>query len=105
MGAAHLAQKIQQFESPTPITWKQYLVDGHLHEWEGEMEKVYSPMGPISAEGKTQRHYLGEAPTLNEEAGLTALAAAKKHKIMAEVCGQRQALQNVFLLWKCFWKL
>lgn len=78
MSAAHLAQKIQQFESPTPITWKQYLIDGHLHEWEGEMEKVYSPMGPISAEGKTQRHYLGEAPTLNEEAGLTALAAAKK---------------------------
>ena len=60
MGAAHLAQKIQQFESPTPITWKQYLVDGHLHEWEGEMEKVFSPMGPISAEGETQRHYLGE---------------------------------------------
>ena len=78
MSAAQLAHKIQQFESPAPLTWKHYLIDGHLHEWDGEREKVYSPMGPISVDGKTQRQFLGEAPTLNEEAGLKALAAAKK---------------------------
>ena len=77
MSAKDLAQHIQQFEAPSPISWKQYLIGGQMHTWEGEMEQVYSPLGPINSEGKTQRQYLGEAPTLDEAAGLKALEVAK----------------------------
>ena len=77
MSAKELAQNIQQFEAPAPISWKQYLINGEMHTWDGEMEQVYSPMGPVSADGTTNRQYLGEAPTLDEAAGLKALAAAK----------------------------
>ena len=78
MSAKNLAKQIQQFEAPAPISWKHYLIDGQMHTWNGDMEQVYSPMGPINADGTTQKQYLGEAPTLDEAAGLKALDAAKK---------------------------
>jgi len=78
MSARNLAKQIQQFEAPAPISWKQYLIDGEMHTWNGDMEQVYSPMGPINTDGTTQKQYLGEAPTLDEAAGLKALDAAKK---------------------------
>ena len=78
MNGTHLASKIQQFEAPQPVSWNKYLIDGEMLTWQGEMEQVYSPMGPVDKEGNTTKQYLGEAPTLNEEAGLKALNAAKK---------------------------
>jgi len=78
MNGTHLASKIQQFEAPQPVSWNKYLIDGEMLTWQGEMEQVYSPMGPVDKEGNTTKQYLGEAPTLNEEAGLKALSAAKK---------------------------
>ena len=67
----------------------------------GRRNEKGSAHGPISAEGETQRHYLGEAPTLNKEAGLTALAAAKAYN-NGRGLWPTQALQNGFLLWKRF---
>ena len=78
MSTKYSAQHIQQFEAPVPVSWKQYLINGRLHHWDGETEKVYSPMGTVSDDGKTQQQYLGEAPILDESTGLSALAAAKK---------------------------
>ena len=78
MNGTHLASKIQQFEAPQPVSWNKYLIDGEMLTWQGEMEQVYSPMGPVDKEGNTTKQFLGEAPTLNEEAGLKALSAAKK---------------------------
>lgn len=42
--------------------------------WTGEFEKVYSPMG----NSNDTQTFLGESPTLDQAAGLSALAAAKK---------------------------
>ena len=56
MSAKNLAKQIQQFEAPAPISWKHYLIDGQMHTWNGDMEQVYSPMGPINADGTTRNN-------------------------------------------------
>jgi glyceraldehyde-3-phosphate dehydrogenase (NADP+) len=66
------------FNGPARIHWNQYLIDGEMHTWSGEMEQVYSPMGKVSADGSVENTYLGESPLLSTEVGLEALAAAKK---------------------------
>ncbi len=65
-------------EAPKALQWKQYLVNGELKSWSGEMEQVYSPVGEADAKGKVERIYLGEAPLLDTAAGLEALNAAKQ---------------------------
>lgn len=76
MKASSKNNPITEFESPKPFRWNQYLVGGQIHTWDGEFEKVYSPM-PDAKNGEEQT-YLGESPTLDSQAGLDALAAAKK---------------------------
>lgn len=66
------------FDSPAPIHWDKYLVDGKIASWAGEMEQVYSPMGQVADDGSVSKIYLGESPLLSAEIGLEALAAAKK---------------------------
>ena len=78
MKASSKNNPITEFDAPKPFRWKQYLVGGEIHTWDGDFEKVYSPMGAVNADGTTDKVYLGESPTLDEAAGLEALAAAKK---------------------------
>jgi glyceraldehyde-3-phosphate dehydrogenase (NADP+) len=66
------------FDPPAKIHWNQYLIDGKLHTWSGDMEQVYSPMGQVSTDGSVEKTYLGESPLVDAEVGLEALAAAKK---------------------------
>lgn len=70
--------KLSVFESPAPVHWNQYLIDGKMHSWEGEMEQVYSPMGTVKPDGSVAKAYLGESPLLSANVGLEALKAAKK---------------------------
>jgi glyceraldehyde-3-phosphate dehydrogenase (NADP+) len=65
-------------EAPASIHWKEYLIDGEMHTWSGEMEQVYSPMGKVETDGSVDKAYLGESPLLSAEVGLEALAAAQK---------------------------
>jgi len=69
---------LSTFAPPKKIQWNQYLTDGELHTWTGEMEQVYSPMGDVSPDGSVEKTHLGESPLLDAEVGLKALAAAKK---------------------------
>ena len=69
--------QIASYDAPKPRKWNQYLVGGELKTWTGDFEQVYSPMGPVDANGKVDRIYLGESPTLSTEVGLEALEAAK----------------------------
>jgi glyceraldehyde-3-phosphate dehydrogenase (NADP+) len=66
------------FDPPKKIQWNQYLIDGKLHTWSGEMEQVFSPMGDVNSDGSVEKTHLGESPLLGKEVGLEALAAAKK---------------------------
>lgn len=70
--------ELSVFESPAPIHWNQYLIDGEMHTWTGEMEQVHSPMGQVGTDGSVARIHLGESPLLSAEIGLEALSAAKK---------------------------
>jgi len=72
------SHNLSVFDAPTPIHWDQYLIDGKMHTWSGEMEQVYSPMGQVNDDGSVEKTYLGESPLLSAEVGLEALAAAKK---------------------------
>lgn len=67
-----------EFDAPEQIHWNQYLINGQLHSWKGEMEEVYSPMGDINSDGSVERTLLGVSPLLSAEVGLEALASAKK---------------------------
>lgn len=67
-----------QYHPPQPIKWTNYLVNGELRSWDGDFEKVYSPMGEVSEDGKVDKVFLGEAPLLSTEVGLEALEAAKQ---------------------------
>ncbi|MCA1764522.1 MAG: aldehyde dehydrogenase family protein, partial [Flavobacteriales bacterium] len=66
------------FDAPPKIHWNQYLLDGKLHTWTGEMEQVYSPMGGVNSDGSVEKTHLGESPLMSSEMGLKALTAAKK---------------------------
>lgn len=63
--------------APKPFKWDKYLVNGELKTWDGDFEQVYSPMGPVDEKGAVSKTYLGEAPLLTTEAGMSALEAAK----------------------------
>lgn len=52
-----------------------YLVGGKILHWEGEVERVFSPIR-ICLEGESEPGYLGSYPKLSAEESLTALDAA-----------------------------
>jgi len=78
MQISKIVHKLSVFETPARIHWNQYLVDGKMQTWSGEMEQVYSPMGRVDTEGNVTKTHLGESPLLSAEVGLEALAAAKR---------------------------
>ena len=47
MKASSKNNPITEFDAPKPFRWKQYLVGGEIHTWDGDFEKVYSPMGAV----------------------------------------------------------
>ena len=51
-----------QYAPPATVKWNQYLIDGNLKSWNGEMEQVCSPMGDVSGDGVVNRTYLGASP-------------------------------------------
>lgn len=55
---------------------KEYLVNGELKKWEGQVQDVFSPVC-IQTDTGTQRKRLGSFPTLGEKESFEALDAAK----------------------------
>jgi glyceraldehyde-3-phosphate dehydrogenase (NADP+) len=56
-----------------PVKSDKYLIDGQIHTWNGEFNKVYST---ISLTDTYQPTFLGEVPNLTEKEGLAAVHAA-----------------------------
>ncbi|MBP7736776.1 MAG: NADP-dependent glyceraldehyde-3-phosphate dehydrogenase [Spirochaetes bacterium] len=61
---------------PFPIIQKEYLVNGEIRTWNGEMQDVYSPVCLKTEKGVEQK-LIGRYPTLTEKESLEALEAAK----------------------------
>jgi glyceraldehyde-3-phosphate dehydrogenase (NADP+) len=63
-----------EFLIPLPYDQKNYLIDGTLMEWEGDVEKVYAPIY-TRREGRME-NFIGSYPLMDEETSLRALDAA-----------------------------
>ncbi|MBR8831807.1 MAG: NADP-dependent glyceraldehyde-3-phosphate dehydrogenase [Chlorogloea purpurea SAG 13.99] len=65
----------EKFRLPSPINQREYLIGGELRHWEGEVEKVFSPIHIHSGSGLTPV-VIGEFPLFTEEESLACLQAA-----------------------------
>ncbi|WP_419785234.1 NADP-dependent glyceraldehyde-3-phosphate dehydrogenase [Pseudodesulfovibrio sp.] len=65
----------EEYRTIIPKEYPRYLIDGELHEWDGEMQDIYSPIS-INDNGELNPLLIGRCPVLDAEAGLRALKAA-----------------------------
>ena len=66
----------ENFKVQFPINQTQYLIDGELHEWKGDVEKVYSPV--YLNKNNEFDNCIGSFPLMDKETSLKALDAAMK---------------------------
>ncbi|WP_267383436.1 NADP-dependent glyceraldehyde-3-phosphate dehydrogenase [Cyanobacterium sp. uoEpiScrs1] len=66
-----------EFHLKNHIEQREYLIDGNLQIWDGEMEESLSPVYLKTAQGLTRKK-IGDFPSLGQEAALSALDAAGK---------------------------
>ncbi|YAI81273.1 MAG: NADP-dependent glyceraldehyde-3-phosphate dehydrogenase [cyanobacterium endosymbiont of Rhopalodia sterrenbergii] len=66
-----------EFQLKSPIEQREYLINGNLEIWNGEMEESLSPIYLKTPQGLTRKK-IGDFPCLGEEAALSALDAAAK---------------------------
>lgn len=66
-----------EFHLKTPIKQQEYLINGNLQVWDGEMEESLSPIYLKTPQGLTRKK-IGDFPCLGQEAALSALDAAGK---------------------------
>lgn len=59
----------------TPVNQREYLINGELRHWDGDVETVFSPVH-IQSEGKLVPVTVGHFPLLNEQESLAALESA-----------------------------
>jgi glyceraldehyde-3-phosphate dehydrogenase (NADP+) len=65
----------ESFQLPAPINQREYLINGELRYWEGDVETVVSPIH-IQTDGKLVPARIGHFPLLTEKEALEALSAA-----------------------------
>lgn len=57
-----------------PFHQSEYLIDGEIHQWHGDFEKVYSPI--FTKEHDSYNNYIGDYPLMDEQTAISALNAA-----------------------------
>ncbi len=66
------------YRLPQHIVQREYLLDGALVQWPGELSPVYSPIAQRLADGSLADRCLGYTPLLDEKCALQALDSAVK---------------------------
>lgn len=66
----------EDFQVSFPLNQKSYLIDGELHEWQGDVENVYSPV--YVKKGDSLQNHIGSYPLMDEKTALYALDSAVK---------------------------
>ena len=61
----------------TPMHSRNYLIQGQLRTWEGDVAEVYSPIRTPNSKGEEAPTLLGTVPDMETEIALEALEAAK----------------------------
>ncbi|QSZ28099.1 NADP-dependent glyceraldehyde-3-phosphate dehydrogenase [Aceticella autotrophica] len=64
-----------EFTISSPIIQKEYLLDGKLCQWEGDMQEVYSPIYTKTSQGLSKK-FIGKYPLLTEKEAMEALKSA-----------------------------
>jgi glyceraldehyde-3-phosphate dehydrogenase (NADP+) len=67
----------KEFVLSAPVDQSEYLIDGTLHQWEGDFQEVLSPVC-IEVEDSLRRIRIGHYPKLTEQESLVALEAASR---------------------------
>jgi glyceraldehyde-3-phosphate dehydrogenase (NADP+) len=65
------------FDIEAPIAQNSFLINGELHNWDGPMQDVYSPIC-MRSESDIRRRFLGRYPLLSEKEAFEALDAAER---------------------------
>ncbi|WP_192821055.1 NADP-dependent glyceraldehyde-3-phosphate dehydrogenase [Rufibacter sp. LB8] len=65
-----------EFALPQEIHQKEYLSNGFMKKWDGEVHQVFSPVAFPQPEGSFQRKLIGSYPVCSEQEALEALDAA-----------------------------
>ncbi len=65
----------EKYRIDIPVMQKEYLINGKLYQWEGELQTVLSPVCQ-SRDGKPERTPIGSYPLLDEKEAIHALDAA-----------------------------
>lgn len=60
-----------------PIVQREFLINGEMRQWTGEMQEIYSPVC-IKTENGLERFHIGSCPKLTEKEALMALGAARE---------------------------
>jgi len=71
----HFSEIPEEFKLGSSIEQTEYLINGKIQQWDGERQKVYSPVYQVTESGEME-NYLGSYPLLNESESLKALDAA-----------------------------
>lgn len=71
-----LSEIPKDFQVSFPLNQKHYLINGVLHEWKGEFEKVYSPV--YISENQSLKNFIGSYPLMDEKTALYAIDSAVK---------------------------
>ncbi|MBC7472831.1 MAG: NADP-dependent glyceraldehyde-3-phosphate dehydrogenase [Candidatus Sericytochromatia bacterium] len=67
----------EQFRLNKVIKQNEYLINGKLHKWEGEMQNVYSPVY-IKTDSGLEQQLIGHYPLLTEKEAMQALESASQ---------------------------
>ena len=72
------ASDIPEEYKPRLTNFNQYLIDGELKTWNGNMADVYSTIRTENQNGEMAPTLLGSVPDMESESALKALESAKK---------------------------
>lgn len=65
----------QSYRLSPPVRQSEYLIDGRIEQWEGDVFEVYSPIYSRNSDGKLD-NYIGSYPMMDNREALKALDAA-----------------------------
>ncbi len=66
----------ESYQFSAPMRQTEYLINGEIKHWNGEMNDIYSPIFTKQKDGSLQQKYLGSSPLLTGQEALVALDAA-----------------------------
>ena len=68
------------------IHQREYLVNGEMRQWDGEVSEVYSPVCIPGPDGALKRKLIGTYPVCGEYEAMEAMEARETHDCTTDMC-------------------